>query len=152
MLSPEATHAASQLGRTVERALIDSDLSAAGYRLLAYLSTGDAAAKVLATKLAVSRPVVTATVDWLEPRGYVTRTPDPIDKRRVTISITARGQEALAFADSLVASRLATVLDGVADEEFSRIQTSLELLHDALNEYRARSRPDRSITDSESLG
>src|SRR5690606_33141171 len=84
-ISTYAARAAAQLGRTVNLALDDVALTPAGYRMLAYLATGETAAKVLAAKLAISRPTVTATLDWLEPQGYVTRSPSELDRRRVDI-------------------------------------------------------------------
>src|SRR5687767_3257244 len=90
-----ACRAASRLGRMVSRALEDSELNPAGYRMLASLSSGASAAANLADKLAVSRPTVTATVDWLEGRGFVSRTPDPDDRRRAAIALTPAGEAAL---------------------------------------------------------
>lgn len=138
-LPPAASRAAAQLGRVVERALVDSELTAAGYRLLAYLSTGEVAAKTLAMKLAVSRPTVTATLDWLEPRGYVTRSSDLEDRRRTNISITRKGEDALEFADVLVGRRLLSLLSDLNGDEYEWTVAALERLHDALNRYRSRS-------------
>src|SRR5690606_39654135 len=109
----DAVRAAAQLGRTVSVALSKSELTPAGYRLLAYLVTGETASKVLAAKLAVSRPTVTATLDWLEPRGYVVRSPDTTDRRRVEIAITADGRRALEEADRLVVDRLRDAMTGL---------------------------------------
>lgn len=133
-----ACRAASLLGRAVGRALDEGEITPAGYRLLAYLSTGEAAAAVLANKLAVSRPTVSATIDWLEPRGFVVRTPDAVDRRRVRITITEKGAAALASADQLVAHRIGDILDSVNDEETASIVAALDRLHDALTVFRSR--------------
>lgn len=111
-------------------------LSSAGYRLLGYLATGHSAASVLAAKLAVSRPSVTVAVDVLEKQGFVTRSQDTSDARRVTISMTAAGRAALARADDLVAERLDLVAESLGDVETRAVFDALELLHDALNVYR----------------
>lgn len=134
----DAVRAAAQLGRTVSVALTQSELTPAGYRLLAYLATGETASKVLAAKLAVSRPTVTATLDWLEPRGYVTRSPDTSDRRRVEIAITADGRRALEEADRHIITRLHQVTMGMRDEQISQIVSALRDLGIALNAYRAR--------------
>lgn len=134
----KAARAASKLGRTVNLALSKADLTPAGYRLLSYLVTGDTAAKVLAAKLSISRPTVTATLDWLEPRGYVKRSPDPVDRRRVEISITPAGLEALEEADRLVGERLEEVLAYLDPDSRRRAIAALMDLGDALNAYRAR--------------
>lgn len=136
--SPEACRAAAQLGRTVNGALDDSPLTPAAYRLLSYLSTSRAAAAVLAEKLAVSRPTVTNTTDWLVARGYVTREPDPEDGRRVTIAITSDGTSALADADELVGLRLSDVLSALDGDTAKGIVDALEHLLSALNTYRSQ--------------
>jgi MarR family transcriptional regulator, organic hydroperoxide resistance regulator len=134
----EAARAAAQLGRTVSVALARSELTPAGYRLLAYLATGETASKVLAAKLAVSRPVVTSTLDWLEPRGYVTRRQDGTDRRRVTLAITDKGRRALKAADRFVIERLADATASLDPGRVAEVVSALTDLGTALNEYRAR--------------
>lgn len=136
--TPEACRAASRLGRTVNSALDDVELSPAGYRVLGYLATGESAATVLAAKLAVSRPSVTAAVDSLEKQGFVTRLPDSSDGRRMKIAMTPRGRQALEAADALVADRLGLVVESLSASQARAVFDSLQLLHDALNTYRAR--------------
>ncbi len=143
-ISIHAARAAAQLGRTVNLALGDVALTPAGYRMLAYLATGETAAKVLAAKLAISRPTVTATLDWLEPHGYVTRSPSVADRRRVDIAITPAGHAVLAEADRRIIERLRDVLGEVDASEVGSIVRGLEVLGDALNEYRVRNLPPES--------
>jgi DNA-binding MarR family transcriptional regulator len=138
VVSGSACRAAAHLGRTVERALNDADISPAGYRVLSWLSMGDAAAAVLADKLAVSRPTVTLVVDGLQARGLVSRTADERDRRRVTISMTPAGQAALADADARVASNLEEVLAPLGAGTAAGIVVALELLHGALKDDRER--------------
>lgn len=143
-ISIHAARAAAQLGRTVNLALGDVVLTPAGYRMLAYLATGETAAKVLAAKLAISRPTVTATLDWLEPQGYVTRSPSATDRRRVDIAITPAGHAVLAEADRRIVERLRDVLGAIDAAEVGSIVRGLEVLGDALNEYRVRNLPPES--------
>ena len=137
-VTPRMSRAASRLERTVNRALDDAELSPAGYRLMAHLATGGRPATALAEKLAVSRPTVTAVTDWLESRGYVVRTPDTSDRRRVRIGMTEAGRRALAEADDRVGGRLRAVLETLSDDEARLVLDALELLHDALDEHRLR--------------
>jgi DNA-binding MarR family transcriptional regulator len=143
-VSQPACRAAAHLGRTVDRALDDAVLSPAGYRVLSWLSMGSAAAAVLADKLAVSRPTVTLVVDGLKARGLVDRTVDTSDRRRVTISMTAAGREALAEADARVAQRLDEVLAPLDAEQRACIVTALELLQGALKDDRERRHKQRT--------
>ena len=141
--STKACHAASRLGRTIDRALAESKVNPAGYRLLAHLTTGGgSAATELAEKLLVSRPTVTATIDWLEERAMVVRSPDPADGRKVSVAPTAKGRAALKSADDLVANRLTEVLASLGDDGGRAVSEALEQLHDALDDDRRRRHSD----------
>lgn len=103
------------LARAVEHALAETELSLSQYRLLALLEEEPAAASVIADRLTVTRPSVTAVVDGLVARGYVTRAQDDEDRRRVTQVLTAAGRAELARADQVAEKVLAAVLGDVAD-------------------------------------
>jgi DNA-binding MarR family transcriptional regulator len=134
--SDTACRAAVRLGRTLSSALDDEALTPAGYRLLAYLNTGGAAATMLAEKLAISRPSVTVTTDWLESRGFVTRASDPEDGRRVRIEISKDGREALRRADLRLASRFGQILDLLDDEQARSVVLAMEHIAAALDRDR----------------
>jgi len=143
-----ACRAAALLGRTVNRALGSGPLTPPAYRLMSVLSSGSLAAAVLADKLAVSRPAITNTTDWLVERGLATRDVDPSDRRRVSIAMTDSGEAALTESDRLVAARLLEVLsERTAAEQHGALAT-LELLFGALNEDRVR-RHLTSLPDAE---
>ena len=78
----------ARLARQVELAAATVDLTVAQYRVLAILGGQNAAASVLADKLAVSPPSVTGVVDGLVARGLVTRMHDPVDGRRISLDLT----------------------------------------------------------------
>ncbi len=120
------------------RALDDAALTPAAYRLLAYLTSGSSAATVLAAKLAISRPSVTATIDWLEARGYVSRSPDPADGRRSRIDITERGAAALEQANERLVLRLGDLLQGLTPEQARSVLASLDLMSEVLDQDRER--------------
>jgi DNA-binding MarR family transcriptional regulator len=46
----------------------------------------------LAVRAGLSPAAMTKRLDGLESAGYVTRTPDPIDRRRITVQLTAGGR------------------------------------------------------------
>lgn len=96
----------ARLARQVELAAATVDLSVAQYRVLAILSAQNEAASVLADKLAVSRPSVTGVVDGLVARDLVTRINDPVDRRRISLDLTAEGRALLAGVDEEVERRL----------------------------------------------
>jgi long-chain acyl-CoA synthetase len=109
--------AAAWLARQVEVGAAEVELSLAQYRLLVLLETEAAAPSLLADRLAVSRPSVTAVVDGLVSRGLVQRTHDEDDRRRVTHTLTPQGRRVLAAADEAVEQRLALILDHLDDQE-----------------------------------
>jgi long-chain acyl-CoA synthetase len=86
-----------------------ADLSLPQFRVLGLLSTGDERASQLAIRLAVAKPTLTALVDSLVDRGYVTREAAPSDRRVVRLSITPAGRVALTSAEA----QLREVLDDV---------------------------------------
>jgi DNA-binding MarR family transcriptional regulator len=129
----------------MDRALDDEALTPAAYRLLVYLTTGTSAAAVLAAKLAISRPSVTATIDWLESRGYVVRTPDPTDGRRSVVEITAEGQAALDRSDDKLVRRLSELLTLLEPAQAANLVETLELVTEALDR-------DRDVRDLRVFG
>jgi DNA-binding MarR family transcriptional regulator len=101
-----AARAVARLAKQVEVALVPLDLSLPQYRVLALLGEGSTASGVLARRLAVSPPSVTAVVDGLVGRGLVERRPDPEDRRRLTLLLTRAGAKLLALADAAAEARL----------------------------------------------
>jgi long-chain acyl-CoA synthetase len=101
-----SARAVARLAKQVEVALTPLDLSLPQYRVLALLGEGSTASSVLARRLAVSPPSVTAVVDGLVARGLVERRPDPEDRRRLTLLLTRSGAKLLAAADTAAEARL----------------------------------------------
>jgi long-chain acyl-CoA synthetase len=101
-----AARAVARLAKQVELALAPLDLSLPQYRVLALLGEGSTASSVLARRLAVSPPSVTAVVDGLVGRGLVERRPDPEDRRRLTLLLTRDGTTLLAAADAAAEAAL----------------------------------------------
>ena len=101
-----AARAVARLAKQVEVAIGPLDLSLPQYRVLALLGEGSTASSVLARRLAVSPPSVTAVVDGLVARGLVERQADPEDRRRLTLLLTREGKRVLAAADAAAEARL----------------------------------------------
>lgn len=133
----EAARAATRLARQVAVALGDLDLSPSQYRLLLFLSEGNAAASAVAGRLAVSRPSVTALADGLEKRGLLQRKSDPDDRRKVAHELTDAGREALAAADAAVAERITGIAAHLDEHQSDEAVDGLALWNEALNRHRA---------------
>jgi DNA-binding MarR family transcriptional regulator len=76
-----AGRAAARLSKALEVALSEVGLSLPQYRLLVYLSGGPERATVLAGRLDVSPPSLTALVDGAVSRGLVERRASDDDRR-----------------------------------------------------------------------
>jgi long-chain acyl-CoA synthetase len=126
-----AARAVARLAKQVEVALAPLDLSLPQYRALALLGDGSTASSVLARRLAVSPPSVTAVIDGLVGRGLVERRPDPEDRRRLTLLLTREGTKLLAAADAAAELRL-DELAGYCDEP----PTGLDLWNTGLDRNR----------------
>ncbi len=128
----EAAQAATRLARQVALALGDLDLSPSQYRLLLFLSEGNAAASAVAGRLAVSRPSVTALADGLEKRGLLHRQGDPSDRRKVAHELTEAGRQVLATADAAVAERISGIADHLDADQAYQALKGLALWNEAL--------------------
>jgi DNA-binding MarR family transcriptional regulator len=138
--------AVARLARHLATSLTPFDLSISQYRVLAVLSGGAAASSAVAERLAVSPPSVTAVVDGLVVRGLVTRTPDPNDRRRLTLELTPAGSDLLRAADTAATERLAALATfaggstGGDTDGGDELVRSLERWHGALDAFRAAQR------------
>ncbi len=123
----------ARLSRIVENALGEDDLSLPQYRLLAFLSQGDAAASALADRLDVSRPSLTAIVDGLVKRGLVERRHGVDDRRRVDHVLTSEGKRVLRAADDRADAAIRTVFADLDADVASGAHVALCRLHEAMD-------------------
>lgn len=114
--SPSVGEAMVVVGRLVEYALAEANISATQYRILDYLRLGHKIQSDLAFQLAVSKQSVTRIVDSLVERRYLTRRVDPIDRRRMIHAITAKGARALARTDQILEKYLMFILQDLDHE------------------------------------
>ncbi len=106
---------AAWLAKQVEIGLGTVDLSLPQYRILGLLDERSAVSSVVAERLAVRPPTVTAVVDGLVARGLVERHPVAGDRRRADLVVTVEGLAVLATADAAIESRLREVAGAMAD-------------------------------------
>jgi DNA-binding MarR family transcriptional regulator len=110
-----AARALALVARPLERAA--AELTLAQYRVLALVVAGDERATLVANRLAVAKPTVTAVVDGLVERGYLAREAVDGDRRAQRLVVTDAGRTALATVEVEMARVLDCVLDGVDDRE-----------------------------------
>ena len=136
-ISREAAHGAALLSKSLEIALGEVELSSSQYRLLVFLSEAPAAATVLASRLDVSRPSLTALVDGLVARGLVIRESDPGDRRRVSHQISPAGVTAVERADAAIQARLSEIASNLPADDREVAGAGLERWHRAILAARA---------------
>jgi DNA-binding MarR family transcriptional regulator len=106
---------AAWLAKQVEIGLGSVELSLPQYRILGLLDEHSEVSSVLAERLAVRPPTVTAVVDGLVTRGLVERRAVEGDRRRVDHVLTPEGLAILHEADAAIEARLLVVTDAMDD-------------------------------------
>jgi DNA-binding MarR family transcriptional regulator len=126
------------LGRVLERAA--GDLTLAQYRVLAMVSAGDERASLLAGRLAITKPSVSAVVDGLVERGFLAREPVDGDRRAIRLRVTTDGTKALDAAEAAMAERLEPLVDAVQDR--AALMNGLDEMHAVLRaRFKTRTQP-----------
>ena len=110
-----AARSLALLARVVERAA--GDLTLPQYRVLSLIESGDERASLVAGRLVLTKPTVSALVDTLAERNLLERHAVAGDRRSVQLLITATGRAALAQAEQAMAHELERLLDGVAHRD-----------------------------------
>ncbi|MCU1415549.1 MAG: hypothetical protein JWN80_2889 [Microbacteriaceae bacterium] len=117
MTSPAvgAVRALVRASRLLERA--SETLSLADYRVLSAIVEGEARASRLASRLAVGKPTISATVDSLVRRGLLRKAVVAGDGRAAELALTAEGESTFAAAESAMVERLEILCAGIPDSE-----------------------------------
>jgi DNA-binding MarR family transcriptional regulator len=126
-------HARTTYGSAMRRALDEvgcGDVPRNGiYVLGAIARTGSPLAEIIA-ELGVSKQAAGQLVDTLVIRGYLDRSPDTEDRRRMTVTLTDRGRVAASAARSAAERVDAALLARVGPEHVVRTRATLGALID----------------------
>lgn len=115
--------------RLIHDRFADGELRKQHYGILASLADrGPATQAPLADRLGVDRSDLVSLLDDLEARKYVVRRPDPGDRRRKIVEITARGGTMLKKLDQLVFAADDEMLAVLTPEERATLARLLERL------------------------
>ncbi len=93
---PRAARALTLAARALERAAAASELTLAQFRILVLIAAGDERSTLLADRLAVAKPTITAVVDGLVERGFVAREAVAGDRRSIRVVLTPAGDVRVA--------------------------------------------------------
>jgi DNA-binding MarR family transcriptional regulator len=86
---------------------------------------------MLAERLAVRRPTLTAIADGLVAAGYAVRGSEPGDRRVVQLQVTDAGRAALRRADQAYVAKLGPLFDEIAGD---RLVADLIAIGDVLDD------------------
>jgi DNA-binding MarR family transcriptional regulator len=125
------------------------DLPRNGAFMLAGIGDGDGPRQDLAAELGVSKQAVSQLIDTLVERGYVSRSPDDGDRRRISLTLTDRGQEVLHAIVHGVDAVDHQLLERASAEQVEAMRTGLGILADiksaSLATGAGRPRPARQL-------
>lgn len=103
----------------------------------------------LATELGVSKQALSQLIDVLVDRGYVTRSPDTQDRRRIALDLTERGHQAVDAVQRGVDAVDHQLAARASAEQVEALRTGLGILADIKSEGLAtgagRRRPARQL-------
>jgi len=118
-------------GVAVRAALADAgcdDMPRNGSYVVGAIDRTGAPLSQIITELGVSKQAAGQLVDTLVARGYLDRSPDPDDRRRLTITLTERGHAAAATIRAAVEQVDAGLLDAVGADYVAHTRATLGAL------------------------
>jgi DNA-binding MarR family transcriptional regulator len=114
---PRAARALTLAARALERAAAARDLTLAQFRVLVLVAAGDERSSLLAERLAVAKPTITAVVDGLVERGFVAREAVAGDRRSIRVALTPAGVAALVTAEQEMSETLARIFEHARERD-----------------------------------
>jgi DNA-binding MarR family transcriptional regulator len=114
---PRAARALTLAARALERAAAARDLTLAQFRVLALVAAGDERSTLLAERLAVAKPTITAVVDGLVERGFVAREAVAGDRRSIRVALTPAGVRALRAAEEEMSETLGRIFEHARERD-----------------------------------
>lgn len=123
-----ARGAYAQSIRAQLRAVGVDDLPRNGAFILAGIDTTGGPRQDLPAGLGVSKQAVSQVIDALVNRGYLTRNPDPSDRRRISLELTGRGQEVVDAVLRGVEDVDERLLEQVSAEQYAAMRLVLATL------------------------
>jgi MarR family transcriptional regulator for hemolysin len=99
------------------------------FRTLAFIDRqADASLSDVAEHIGLTLPSMSKIVEGLVIRKLVTRQTHPVDRRRMTLALTARGQTALQSSRAATRACLAEDLAALNDRQRDTIVQAMEIL------------------------
>jgi DNA-binding MarR family transcriptional regulator len=106
-----------------------ADLSIPQFRTLAFIDrNADASLSDVAEHIGLTLPSISKIVEGLVVRKFVTRQTHPVDRRRLTLALTARGLTALQTSREAARACLAEDLASLTERQRETITQAMEIL------------------------
>lgn len=118
----------SLYGREIRKQLAEQgmgDVPRSGSWILGVLAEGELGPKELARRLGGSKQGLSRLSQTLVDRGYVSRVPDPSDRRRVLLHLTPRGREAAAVVGLAVQGQDLRLRRLLGESSWDRLRRAL---------------------------
>jgi DNA-binding MarR family transcriptional regulator len=128
-----AVRALARVSRVLEAA--SPDVSLAHYRVLAAVASGEERASLVAARLALGKPAVSAAVESLCRRGLLERLDVVADGRAVALSITSEGALVLDRVEREMTRRVVDLCSRTSDPD--ALLDFLAQLGSAMDDVRA---------------
>lgn len=102
------------------------------FRVLSHLVDGPLTLSILAKRRRVSLQSMGELVQTLVERGWISRSPDPKDRRQYMLQLTEHGREHYVRAQALILQRLSPLLAGMTVVELEAVRVALPALRRVL--------------------
>ncbi|GAA3343778.1 hypothetical protein GCM10020358_44320 [Amorphoplanes nipponensis] len=114
-----------------------------------HLDDAGTTVSVLAERAEMTKQAMAELVAHLEAHGYVTREPDPADRRAKLVRPTARGREVIGIAQELVPDLEAWAGELIGADRIAALRADLGTLRTALRDGPGSLAPDqlRNVSD-----
>jgi DNA-binding MarR family transcriptional regulator len=105
------------------------------FRSMTFLRTNEGASlSQVAEHVGLSMPAMSRLVDGLVKRGLLARDSSESDRRKVTLRLTARGQDMIKAARKWTQHRLAGVLENLPKDQRAEITDAMTVLKSAFTQ------------------
>ena len=101
-----------------------------------YLDDSGTTVSVLAERAQMTKQAMAELVAHLEAHGYLTREPDPGDRRAKLVLPTERGREVIALAQGMVPELESAVAHELSEERLVTLRRDLESIRQAALAYK----------------
>lgn len=127
------TYAAAMRDELIANGL--ADLPRNGPSVLVAMRDGSPPLSQIARDLAVSKQAASKLIDLLVVRGFLARTVDSIDRRRISLTLTERGHDAAAAVEAGTDRVDAALADAVSATQLAGFRAGLRALVGLSEQY-----------------